>query len=945
MVPPPPRLPRLMVVNTANSAPLITPTTTARVSIPPIPPLEPNEDLDAAKAAANFLVALFGEQDTVLFRPIETWTENGRKRSRVDYKHTYYRRAESYQLHVAVWQLLRLAKQERLNIFFGVCPRFGSDGRYDLAWQIRTVRALWTDIDNITVEEAGKRIEAAGLPQPSAIVNSGKGVHLYWFLDAPYQIDDAADPVPVETEWIKSADSNKKKPRKYIVEHGDKVYLDQRQHVSRLSPKAEHIQDIVAGIAKLIGGDHTTDVSRLLRVPFTPNRKDQQNGREPLSTTLADFDPLRRYPLSLFESFKALSPITEKARKIASMSLPTPRKPSQAKADKLAELIDASAIAEPGERSEADFSVCCYAVRNGIAKDKVWSQVANVGKFANQGERYFNLTWDNAEYDARSRRLDKLTKDRQTKRAASRLRLVSAATDDESMNAEAEGAISNNAASVVGDPGSGNGRPVIFVDTSTTPVADTLSKVTDTLLAAGNNFIRAKQLVSINEPEILPVLTSAQLGGLLNQLAELYFAGRGEDESGEFKVLPPAYANTWLNKPSELARLPSIQLFTHNPVFTAESWELTSPGYNAKSGIYYSGFNVEARSDTKRLDVLLKEFCFKDDGSCTNYVGMLLTALLVPMFIGSKPAAMFTGNQANLGKSILAQTLGILRDGAKVETVSYNPNDEEFEKSLGAVVNKGATTIIIDNAKSRGRNPRIESACLERSITDPVLSFRLLGHSALIRAENSHTFCITANTPEVSHDLITRSVIVNLYYEGDPKRRKFAIPDPEGYAQEHRIELLGELIGMVEKWKASGMPRAATNTRFNKRAWGDIVGGILAANGRAGFLNNADEAAVQLDEDRKDFSELASILAVRTKPFWTPTELAELCNEHGLLKAKLGEGSPRSRSTKMGNLASQFINEPIPLPDSDTKIATFKLKPDRKGNTYMVGISDKNAEP
>lgn len=142
---------------------------------------------------------------------------------------------------------------------------------------------------------------------------------------------------------------------------------------------------------------------------------------------------------------------------------------------------------------------------------------------------------------------------------------------------------------------------------------------------------------------------------------------------------------------------------------------------------------------------------------------------------------MFNGNQPELGKSVLAQVLAILRDGQPVETATYNANDEEFEKRLGAIVRRGLTTIIIDNAKARGRNPRIDSACLERSITDPILSFRLLGFSQEIRAENSHLFCITANTPDVSRDLITRCVVINLYHEGEPRRRTFVIADPEGY--------------------------------------------------------------------------------------------------------------------------------------------------------------------
>src|SRR4029079_7871653 len=132
---------------------------------------------------------------------------------------------------------------------------------------------------------------------------------------------------------------------------------------------------------------------------------------------------------------------------------------------------------------------------------------------------------------------------------------------------------------------------------------------------------------------------------------------------------------------------------------------------------------------------------------------------------------------------------------------------------------RGSTTILVDNAKaqSRGKTARIDSPCLERSITDAVLSFRLLGHSKEIRAENSHLFCLTANGPDVSRDLITRSVVVNLEYEGDPARRTFTIPDPEGYAQEYRLDLLGELIGMVETWRAAGSPRADVASRFNKK--------------------------------------------------------------------------------------------------------------------------------
>ena len=897
----------------------------------------PQDTDQGVTQAVQFLQVIFQPGDYILVRPIETWTEDGQKKSKVDYESIQYLLVGIKDL-AGQWQPYprRLAnavkshnersEKTKCNIFFGVCPRPGTEGKYDQAWQIRVIRVLWTDIDHCTVDEARKRIAKAGMPQPSIIVNSGHGVHLYWLLDSPYLIDDVGDPPAVKTEWTRTADG-RKKPRKYIVENGDKVYLDQRRHVSRLSPKAQHLQDILAGIAKALDGDHTTDLSRLLRIPGTLNRKDQRNGSEPVPTALIECDPARRYSLATFEPLKSPSAETERSKQIAAMPLPKPRKISLSKADKLAELIAACSIAPAGSRSEPDFALCCYAIRNGIAKDEVWTQVEQVGKFAEQGRRYFDVTWENAEYDARAATFDRLHKHPTGKRSK-----VVNHVDDASEDSAGE--------PTAGAEERGAGCcSTILVDPETMPVADTLHQVTDRLLATGNCFTRVEQLVVVNGEIISPILSSPELAGLLNQHVEFFFV---DGETGEYKPFPPVYGNTWLNNRVERGRLPVIKLFTRNPVYT-DDWRLVAPGFDPQSGIYYAGPTIEARHDTNHLDALLQEFCFKTPADRTNYLGILLTALLVPRFIGSKPAALFNGNQPVLGKSILAQIIAILRDGYLTETATYNPNDEEFEKRLGAIVRRGVTTIIIDNAKGRGQHPRIESACLERSITDPILSFRLLGYSQEIRAENSHIFCITANTPDVSRDLVTRSAVINLYYEGDPERRTFSIADPEGYAQQYRLELLGELIGMAERWKAAGMPRASTANRFNKRGWGNIVGGILKVNGEPDFLANAEEAATQLDETRREFTELVGVLVEHPQGTWTASELVALCNRHKLLTADLGEGSPRSLATRMGTLAGRFVDERFPL--NDGREAVFQRTADRKGNIYRVFVEEGSAEP
>lgn len=876
-------------------------------------PVSANEQ--PAEIGARLFAALFEPGDYILLRPVETWVEDGRKRSRVDFKRQAYCPAKTSGMERWVQIQLDHSEQERTNVFFGVCPRLGTKGRYDLAWQIRTVRALWCDIDHVSVQEAQSRITKSGVPEPSIIVNSGNGVHVYWKLNEPYLIDDVGEPPRVEIEWIELA-GGKKKPRKHIVEDGERVYLDERKHISRLSGKAEHLQDVLAGIAQVIGGDHTTDLSRLLRVPGSLNRKDQRNGTEPVPTELVVCDPDRRYPLSDFEPFKSPSPETEKGKKIAVMPLPAVRKLTANKSDALSNLIARSEIAEAGCRSEADFAVCCYAIRNGVGKEDVWSRVEAIGKFAEGGRRYFDVTWENAEYEVRSAKYEELRKP--SKSSVKKETGPPHGPDEPDSEGDRDG----------------NRKPMIVVDPSETPVGETLSQVTDQLLSAGNCYSRAEQMVAVHNDAVSPILSSAELAGLLNQYVEFYFI---KDNEGEYKPIPSVYANTWLNHRIERDRLPTIKLFTHNPVYT-DDWRLVAPGFDIASGIFYAGPPVEPRDGTTHLDALLRDFCFESSADRTNYIGMLLTTLLVPRFIGSKPAVIFNGNQPELGKSILAQIIAILRDGRCTETASFNPNDEEFEKRLGAIVHRGATTIIIDNAKARARTPRIDSPCLERSITDPILSYRLLGQSASIRAENSHIFCLTANSAQVSRDLVTRSVVVNLHHEGNPQRRTFSIADPEGYAEDHRLELLGELIGMVERWKAAGMPKANVHTRFNKKGWGTLVGGILSVCGQPEFLANADEAATTLDETRREFTELVASLVEHPQGIWTAAELVEHCGREGLLKEELGEGSTRSKSTRLGVIAGRYVGERFSL--SDGRAATFHRSKNRNGALYRVGVDN-----
>jgi hypothetical protein len=150
----------------------------------------------APAGAVELLQALFEPEDVVLLRLIESWNDaEGKKCSRVAHKKTRHCRRNllTDPSRQAGWRgLLEEAEQERAGVFFGVCPRFGPEG-FDLAWQARTVRCLYSDVDGAGPAEVQGRLAACGLPPPSVLVGSGNGAHVYWLLDRPHLIDDAGE--------------------------------------------------------------------------------------------------------------------------------------------------------------------------------------------------------------------------------------------------------------------------------------------------------------------------------------------------------------------------------------------------------------------------------------------------------------------------------------------------------------------------------------------------------------------------------------------------------------------------------------------------------------------------------------------------------------------------------------------------------------------------------
>jgi len=150
--------------------------------------------------------------------------------------------------------------REYENCYFGVCPRVESVEKHAREDLIVDVPHLWVDIDgkmlDITLEEQLDMIMSSDI-KPSLVIMSGNGYHCYWKLDSIFRVSGI----------------------------NDKAY----------------IKGILKGLSQKVNGDHTFNLDRVLRIPFTYNMKDKNNLKE---VKILHFDPSIIYDVKTFEPYK-----------------------------------------------------------------------------------------------------------------------------------------------------------------------------------------------------------------------------------------------------------------------------------------------------------------------------------------------------------------------------------------------------------------------------------------------------------------------------------------------------------------------------------------------------------------------------------------------------------------------------------------------------------------
>jgi hypothetical protein len=113
-------------------------------------------------------------------------------------------------------------------------------------------------------------------------------------------------------------------------------------------------------------------------------------------------------------------------------------------------------------------------------------------------------------------------------------------------------------------------------------------------------------------------------------------------------------------------------------------------------------------------------------------------------------------------------------------------------------------------------------------------------------------------------------VTIQLYYEGRTEDRIFSGPNPIDFARQHRLEILGELAGMVVRWAQAGRPEGVRSHRL--QYWAKVIGGIMQVAGLPEFLTNAQETAAAFNSVSDELAALAEAVVADGGPWVLQTD-------------------------------------------------------------------------
>jgi hypothetical protein len=154
---------------------------------------------------------------------------------------------------------------------------------------------------------------------------------------------------------------------------------------------------------------------------------------------------------------------------------------------------------------------------------------------------------------------------------------------------------------------------------------------------------------------------------------------------------------------------------------------------------------------------------------------MLCLSMIERVLLKERPGWFITAGHRGGGKTTLINMLTTAVFGRMAAAAGWSDNEEERRKALFSYLRQSVAVVCWDNIP---RGAKITSACIEKTLTSPEVSDRVLGESTFETAPGGTVQIFTGNNIGPKGDMCSRSfsLLINVD-RPDPENRPFEHPD------------------------------------------------------------------------------------------------------------------------------------------------------------------------
>ena len=439
-------------------------------------------------------------------------------------------------------------------------------------------------------------------------------------------------------------------------------------------------------------------------------------------------------------------------------------------------------------------------------------------------------------------------------------------------------------------------------------------------------------MTSLPPPEqwVLSKMSEMEVAEMIEEHIDYYTVD--EDGNRRSVHLPTPFVRHFMRRDDGV--LPTVVAVATAPIVLADGGLLAPPGLDRLRGIQFIIQDelravVPERKDCtpERVKAAMAFLC--DEwlvDVATDYVGKctIIAAALTLIersLLPDRPCFFVTAGRRGGGKTTTLTMLIMAVTGLWPAAAAWSTNEEERRKALMSYFLYGVPYILWDNI-ARGTNiscPHIEKSCTAAYYAD-----RKLGVSQMVCTAASTIHLFTGNNIGARGDLASRSLTVRLDVDRvDPENRPFEHPDPIGWTEKHRAEILAALYTILLGNPQLKAPRDAEGkTRF--KMWWRLVGSAVENAAKfAGQELDFQKLFIAQEEDEEESASLADVLNVLVKTWpdqLTASDVAGIINnpepnedEQTLRDYLLPGAQPNHRfsAKSIGKLLKKHVDEPV----------------------------------